>query len=57
MQSDLLEYRDDVFHWIFKQLDHLCGLSFSTGFDFALAALLLKGIMFTSVIKLGVLIV
>uniref|UniRef100_A0A7M5VE60 Ras-GAP domain-containing protein n=3 Tax=Clytia hemisphaerica TaxID=252671 RepID=A0A7M5VE60_9CNID len=45
LQSSLLEYRNDIaYHWIFKQLDHICGLSFSSSFDFALAALLLKGL-------------
>ena len=40
-----MEYRSDhSFHWIFKQLDHICGLSFNSSFDFALAALLLKGL-------------
>ncbi|XP_047141766.1 neurofibromin isoform X1 [Hydra vulgaris] len=45
IEMELMEYRNDSsFHWIFKQLDHLVGLSFSTDFHFALVALLVKGI-------------
>ena len=41
---EMMEYRNDSsYHWIFKQLDHLVGLSFSTDFHFALIALLVKG--------------
>ena len=44
MEPYYLDYRNDSsIDWIFKQLDHKCGLSFNSNFHFALAALLLKG--------------
>jgi len=40
-----MEFRkDQSLHWIFKQLDHMSGLSFANNFHFALTALLLKGL-------------
>ena len=44
MEPYYLDYRNhSSIDWIFKQLDHKCGLSFNSNFHFALAALLLKG--------------
>ena len=40
----MMKHRNDPsFHWIFKQLDHMTGLSFTQHFHVALTALLLKG--------------